>query len=305
VACYLFRSGHDSILDEHETMTRVAVLGMGLLGSGFAEGLLTRGGSTVVVWNRTAAKTLPLVALGATAAPSPAEAVRGADRVHLVLLDDDSVDSAIADCQAALHPDAVIIDHTTTQPARTAARAAKLEAAGIKYLHAPVMMGPGAARTAKGMMLVAGPESRFALVKNELTVMTGELWYVGARSDLAAIYKLFGNAGALSVVGVLADIMRMADSASVDRAGVLEMLAKVNLNAPLGMRGGMMVSGKYEQNFTLDVARKDLRLMLETAAPAPTPMLSALAGHMDEAIAKGQGNEDFAIIGKAADAATV
>jgi 3-hydroxyisobutyrate dehydrogenase len=280
-------------------MSRVAVLGLGLLGSAVAEGLLTRGGTTVVVWNRTAAKTEPLVALGATAAESPAEAVRGAERVHLVLLDDDSVDEAIADFQAALHPDAVVIDHTTTLPARTAARAAALEAVGVRYLHAPVMMGPGAARTAKGMMLVAGPTERFESVQRALAEMTGELWYVGERTDLAAVYKLFGNAAALSVVGVLADVMRIADGANVPRSGVLEMLAKVNLNAPLNMRGNMMLTGEYEPNFTLDVARKDLRLMLQTAAEGTTPMLSALASRMDDVIEAGQAKEDFAIIGKA------
>lgn len=272
---------------------------MGLLGSGFAEGLLTRGGSEVVVWNRTAAKTEPLVAMGATAAESPAEAVRGAERVHLILLDDDSVDEAIADFQAALHPDAIVIDHTTTLPARTAARAAALEAVGVRYLHAPVMMGPGAARTAKGMMLVAGSTERFESVRAALSEMTGEVWHVGERTDLAAVYKLFGNAASLSVVGVLADVMRMADGAGVARSGVLEMLAKVNLNGPLSMRGNMMVSGEYEPNFTLEVARKDMRLMLETAAEHRTPMLSALAQCMDEGIEAGQAKEDFAIIGKA------
>lgn len=280
-------------------MSRVAVLGMGLLGSGLAEGLLSRGGTQVVVWNRTPSKSDPLVALGATAAESPAEAARGAERVHLVLLDDDSVDEAISDFQAALHPDAIIIDHTTTLPVRTAARAAALEAAGIQYLHAPVMMGPGAARAAKGMMLVAGPAARVALVRDALAEMTGELWHVGERADLAAVYKLFGNAAALSVVGVLADVMHLADAAGVERTGVLEMLAKVNLNGPLTMRGAMMVTGVYEPNFTLDVARKDLRLMLETAEPTTMPILAALAARMDERIIEGQAKEDFAILGKA------
>ena len=279
-------------------MTRVAVLGMGLLGSGFAEGLLARGGTEVVVWNRTAARTAPLVALGATAADSPSEAVRGADRVHLILLDDESVDAVIGECQAALHPDAVILDHTTTLPARTAARAAALDAAGVQYLHAPVMMGPGAARDAKGMMLVAGPAERFARVQAALATMTGEVWHVGERADLAAVYKLFGNAASLSVVGILADVMRMADAAGVERAGVLEMLAKVNLNGPLGLRGKMMVSGTYEPNFMLDVARKDLRLMLETLGDGTAPMLRALAARMDTVLAGGLAKEDFAIIGK-------
>ena len=58
-------------------MATVALLGTGLLGSAFVEALL-RNGHTVRVWNRTAAKAAPLVALGATLSATPAEAVTGA-----------------------------------------------------------------------------------------------------------------------------------------------------------------------------------------------------------------------------------
>ena len=207
------------------------------------------------------------------------------------------ISKLIADCQAALHPDAIVIDHTTTQPARTAARAAALAQSGIRYLHAPVMMGPSAARDAKGMMLVAGPDALVAPVRDALAEMTGELWHVGERADLAAVYKLFGNAATLSVVGVVADVMRLADAAGVPRSGVVDMLAKVNLNGPVGGRGKMMVTGEFEPNFALEVARKDLRLMLETAGTQPVPMLAALAAQMNVGIAAGQGREDFAVIG--------
>ena len=276
----------------------VALLGTGLLGSAFVEGLLSRGETNVAVWNRTIARAEPLAALGARVAASAADAVRGADRVHLVLLDDDSVDETIAACREGLAPNAVIVDHTTTQPARTAARAAALAAEGIAYVHAPVMMGPPAARTAKGMMLIAGPEHTVARVREGLTAMTGDLWYVGERADLAAVYKLVGNAMILSVVGVAGDIMRMMDAADVPRSGALEMLAKTNLNGGIAFRGAMMVAEQYETNFALDVARKDLRLMLETAHGQPTPMLSALAERMDVLRAAGDGGEDFAVLGR-------
>lgn len=276
----------------------VAVLGTGLLGSAFVEGFLARGDAAVTVWNRTRAKAEPLAAHGATVAETPSDAVQAADRVHLVLLDDDAVDAAVAALRPGLRPGAVIVDHTTTRPDRTAARAAALDAAGLDYLHAPVMMGPGAARTATGRMLVAGPTERFARVRDGLALMTGELWHVGERADLAAVYKLFGNAAVLSIVGVVADIMRMADAAGVPRSGALEMLETVNLGGSIRMRGGMMASGEYEPNFTMDVARKDLRLMLETAHDKPVPMLRALAARMDERIAAGEGQEDFAVLGR-------
>ena len=278
-------------------MSRIAVLGTGLLGSAFVEAMLTKGDS-VVVWNRTASKTAPLVELGAIAAATPADAVRGADRVHLVLLDDDSVDDAIAAFRDALGQDTVIVDHTTNQPMRTGARAAALDAAGLHYLHAPVMMGPGAARTGTGMMIVAGPEARVARVRDALAALTGELWYVGERADLAAIYKLFGNAATLSVVGIVSDIMRLADASGVDREGVIQMLSKVQLNGPVTSRGRMMVQDSFDAQFSLDVARKDVRLMLETAGDESTPMLAALAVRMDQLIISGLGGADLAVLGK-------
>jgi 3-hydroxyisobutyrate dehydrogenase len=67
----------------------------GMLGPAFVEGLLSRGGTTVTVWNRTRARAEPLAALGARIADTPADAVKDADRVHLVLLDDEVVNAAI------------------------------------------------------------------------------------------------------------------------------------------------------------------------------------------------------------------
>lgn len=279
-------------------MARVAVLGTGLLGSGFVEGLLSRGGAEVAVWNRTRAKAEPLEALGAHVFDRAADAVVGVDIVHLVLFDDDTVDAAITEILGSLATGAVIVDHTTTRPDRTAKRAAALDAAGIDYLHAPVMMGPGAARTAKGMMLVAGPTERVARVRPALEAMTAELWHVGERPDLAAVYKLFGNAAVLSTIGVVADIMHMADAAGVARTGALAMLSKVNLSGSIGMRGPMMADGNFDPQFTLDVARKDLRLMLETATGQETPMLRALAARMDEMIDAGEGQRDVAVLGR-------
>lgn len=281
-----------------DTTQHVAVIGLGLLGAAFAEGLLKRGGTTVAVYNRTIAKAEPLAALGARVATSIADAARGASRVHLVLLDDDSVDAACAELRNAMAPGAVIVDHTTTQPARTASRAAALAAAGVAYLHAPVMMGPPAARDAKGMMLVAGPNESVARVRDGLAAMTGDLWHVGERADLASVYKLVGNAMVLTLVGTVADIMQMVDNAGVPRSGAMEMLARTNPSGAMAFRGAMMVKNDFDTNFALDVARKDMRLMLETSGQQPVPLLRALASRMDQLIAEGEGGKDFAVLGR-------
>ena len=75
-------------------MSTIAFLGTGLLGSGFIEAAAGRG-DRVTVWNRTAEKAHALTKFGVTVAASPVDAVRGAERVHLVLKDDAVVESVI------------------------------------------------------------------------------------------------------------------------------------------------------------------------------------------------------------------
>src|SRR5678815_5558630 len=132
-------------------MTRIAFLGTGLLGSGLVEAAAKRG-EQITVWNRTIDKARALEQFGARVADTPADAVRGVSRVHLVLKDDAVVEAVIAALRPGLDRDAIIIDHTTTQPALTAARATRLNAEGVRYLHCPVFIGPEAARAASGPM---------------------------------------------------------------------------------------------------------------------------------------------------------
>ena len=153
-------------------MANIAFLGTGLLGGAFAEACAKRGDS-VTAWNRSQDKVLALATFGVKSAKTPADAVRGAARVHLVLKDDAVVDEVIAAARAGLSADAVIIDHTTTLPTLTAERSQRLNALGIKYLHGPVFMGPPAARNAQGSMMVAGPAPLFERVKDDLAKMTG------------------------------------------------------------------------------------------------------------------------------------
>ena len=61
-------------------MATVAVLGTGLLGAAMAENLLKKG-NVVRVWNRSADKLAPLVAMGAVAAATPAEALQGVEQI--------------------------------------------------------------------------------------------------------------------------------------------------------------------------------------------------------------------------------
>lgn len=277
-------------------MARIAFLGTGLLGAAFAEAAAARG-DTVTAWNRTAAKAQALARFGVQAAASPAEAVRGATRVHLVLRDDAVVEEVIAAARPGLSPGAIVLDHTTTRPDLTAARAKRLQAEGLEYLHCPVFMGPAAARQAQGSMMVASPRALFERVEADLAKMTTRLEYLGERADLAAAHKLFGNTVIIGLVAIMADVLAIARSSGVDPQAAIDRLKTLDLNAMVTRRGVAMAKGDFTPSFELAMARKDVGLMLETAEGAPLAALPAIAARMDELIAAGHGDKDASALG--------
>jgi 3-hydroxyisobutyrate dehydrogenase len=276
-------------------MANIAILGTGLLGGAFAEAAVKRG-DTVTAWNRSPDKVLALAQFGVKSAMTPADAVRGASRVHLVLKDDAVVDEVISAARPGLSPETILIDHSTTLPRLTADRAQRLQGQGVNYLHCPVFMGPPAARNAQGSMMVAGPRDLFERVKADLAAMTGRLEYMGERTDLAAVNKLFGNAMIIGITAMTADILTMAQASSVEAGDAIKLLGLLDLNAMVAGRGANMARGNFAASFELAMARKDVGLMLETAGDRPLAALRAVAARMDQLIAGGQGAKDASVM---------
>jgi 3-hydroxyisobutyrate dehydrogenase len=277
-------------------VAKIAFLGTGLLGGAFAQAAAKRG-DAVTAWNRSSGKVAALASFGVTAAATAADAVRGAARVHIVLKDDAVVDAVIAAALPGLAADAIVLDHTTTLPELTAARAARLAAQGIAYLHCPVFMGPAAARNAQGTIMVAGPRALFERVQTALAAMTTRLEFMGERSDLAAINKLFGNAMIIGVSAAMADILALAQASDVPPQDAVKLLGLLDLNGMVAGRGANMAKGNFEASFELDMARKDVRLMLETAGSRPLAVLPSIAARMDQLIAAGHGSKDACVLG--------
>ena len=271
-------------------MATVAVLGMGLLGSGFAENLL-RLGHTVRVWNRTASRCAPLVAQGAQQADTPADAVSGAERVHLILAADASVDSVVAQLRPGLAAGTPILDHSTNLPAAVAARTAALRAEGVRYLHAPVFMGPRNSREGSGLMLISGPETEVEALRPALAPLTGALRWCGERPDKAAAVKIIGNSVLLMLTATMGDAFALGQHTGVTPEEILDLLS-VFSPTPAGMGQRVLASGSGPVGFEMTMARKDAGLMLD-AAPGALRLLPVIAEALDAAIAAGHGAEDF------------
>jgi len=280
-------------------MARIAFLGTGLLGSGMVEAMLKHGES-VTVWNRTASKANALAELGARSAPDPEAAVNDADRVHMALADDAVVDGLLARIEPRLGKDTIVVDHTTTAPVATGVRVTRMNGDGHPFLHAPVFMSPQMCRDATGLMLVAGPGEVYERALPSLRAMTGDVWYVGGRPELAAAYKIFGNSLMFAIAGGLADIMSMAANLGVAPQDAAALFTRFKPGGIIAARAEKMAKGDFAATFELTMARKDMRLMLEAAGDLPLTVLPSVAKRMDEAIAAGHAHDDTGALAAAA-----
>jgi 3-hydroxyisobutyrate dehydrogenase len=279
-------------------MSQVAFIGTGLLGSGMVEAMLGRGES-VTIWNRTAEKARALEGLGARVAAAPEDAVADAERVHLALPDDAVVDQMLARISPRLSPAAIVIDHSTTAPAATRRRLRRAASEGIRFVHAPVFMSPQMCRDCAGLMLVSGHRQIFESVRPALEKMTGEVWYLGEREDLAAAYKLFGNSMLFVIRAGIADVFAMAKGVGVPPEDAASVFSRFKVGGLVAAFAQKMAAADFSATFELTMARKDLRLMIEAAGAEPLIVLPAIAQRVDEAISSGHGKDDLGVIAAA------
>ncbi len=278
----------------------MAFLGMGLLGGNFVRAALARG-EKVRIWNRSREKAEALAALGAVVCDDPAEAVRSATRVHLTLSEDRAVDETLERAGKQLAPDALIIDHSTTSPHGTVTRAAKYNEQIVRFLHAPVFMGPQNARDATGLMLTSGDAGLVEKLRPELERMTGKLWYLGPQPERAASFKLLGNLFLMFITAGLSDTLTLAQAVGITPEEAVMLFQHFNPGANLAPRIECMLRGDFQKpSWELAMARKDAGLMLDAAELGghPLRMLTAIAANMDGFIARGHGHDDWTVLAK-------
>ncbi len=278
----------------------IAFLGMGHLGANFVKALL-RNGHQVQVWNRTYEKASALEADGAKPFQNIEDAVKGADRVHITLKDDASVDEMLAKAAGALKPGCFIIDHTTTSVEGAVERTQNWAAKGFTYVHAPVFMGPQNALESTGTMLVSGNQDTLSTVTPMLDQMTGKVLNFGDTLGRAAGMKLLGNMFLIAVTGGLSDCLALAKSLNIPFDNVHQLFGSWNPAAMIPARLNKITSESFDQpTWELHMARKDARLMVEAAQKGDMLLhvIPSVAALMDEWIAKGFSGSDWTIIGK-------
>jgi 3-hydroxyisobutyrate dehydrogenase len=275
---------------------KIAVVGLGGMGSGLAHALVAAG-FPVTVFNRTAAKAAPLGQVGATVVDSAAAAAKDADVVLLSLSDEHAVEEVLfGEMAGVLSQDVTVIDTTTVSVAYAQAAAKRLHDLGFKRVEACVLGNPLMAKAGQVRVFAAGVESDVDDVRDVLEALSQEVRYLGPPGHATTLKLAFNLLLGLQTAA-LAETVQFAEGVGVDRGLLLDALDNSGWRSPvLSFRGQFMRTGKYEPaGFRTTLMHKDIQLALD-AVDVPLPLTAQASRHYEAAIAAGRGDEDAAVV---------
>jgi 3-hydroxyisobutyrate dehydrogenase-like beta-hydroxyacid dehydrogenase len=166
----------------------VAVLGLGAMGSALARALVEAGHPTIV-WNRTAQRAAPLVAIGATAATDPASAVEGAELVVTSLVDGAAALDVLSLAASALR-DRTVVELTSVTPRQARAIGDLVRGEGAAFLSGAVMVPPQMIGTEDAVILLDGDRAGFDRSVAALAAIAPTPVFVGDEVGAAALLDM-------------------------------------------------------------------------------------------------------------------
>ena len=261
---------------EPASSTRVAFIGMGVMGYPMA-GHLASAGHAVTVYNRSEAKAKAgCTEFAKTAAANithksaltPREAAQGADIVFCCVGNDDDLRSVVFGADGALagmQPGAVLVDHTTASAdvAREIHAAAKN--LGVAFLDAPVSGGQAGAQNGLLTVMCGGEADVFERVKPVAMAFSRAFTLMGS-PGAGQLTKMVNQICIAGLVQGLSEAIAFGQKAGLDMNLVLDVIGKGAAQSwQLDNRGKTMVADKFDFGFAVDWMRKDLGLVFDEA----------------------------------------
>jgi 3-hydroxyisobutyrate dehydrogenase len=249
-------------------MSKVAFLGLGVMGGPMARHLAAKG-HAVTVYNRTAAKAEAWVKQhGGRAAPTPKAAAQDQEIVFACVGNDDDLrqvttgpDGAFAGMAAG----SIFVDHTTASAdvARELHAAAKAE--GIGFVDAPVSGGQAGAENGVLTVMCGGDPAAYA--KAEPAIMSfARMCKLLGPPGAGQIAKMMNQICIAGLVQGLSEAIAFGKRAGMDVEAVISVISKGAAQSwQMENRHKTMIEGKFDFGFAVDWMRKDLGICLAEA----------------------------------------
>ena len=283
---------------------KVAVIGIGRMGSAIAEAIV-KAGFDVTVYARTASKAEPLAALGAHVAPSIAAASRDSEVVLTSLRDDVSVTEVVREKGGLLdsmHRGAVHVGATTISPALADRLAEWHEAAGLRYVAGPVVGRRERVLEHTLVTFAAGRIEDIDVARPVLETL-GPVRVIGERHSAANVLKLLNNFITAAWLELMSEVYTLGESNGIGRDQAHDLLVWALDKKGLRDYAAEIRDRAFDgAGFELTTGLKDVELMLRVAADSGVelPYADVVRSRMLTAISRGLGHKDWAAIAEVA-----
>ena len=259
-----------------QPITRVGYVGLGIMGRSMAANLI-KAGFALTVWNRTASKCDELAKLGATVADSPAQVAAASEAVCVNVSDTPDVEAVIFGPRGiaspgGAQPGAIVIDHSTINPAATQRFAAELASRRIGFLDAPVSGGDVGARNATLCIMVGGEQANYERCLPIFNAMGKTIRHMGP-AGMGQVCKACNQIAVVVTLLGVCEAMALANKSGLD---VRKMIEVVNGGAgaswQLGTLGPKIADGNFAPGFMIDLVLKDLNIVHDAAGAVSLPL---------------------------------
>ncbi|MEV0290529.1 NAD(P)-dependent oxidoreductase [Kribbella sp. NPDC050820] len=274
-------------------MDKLGWLGTGRMGAAMAARLVDAG-NDLLVWNRTAAKTAPLVAKGARAVGEVA-GLGQADIVFVMVSTPKDLEEVVAALLSGDRLPEIIVDCSTVSIEMSAKIRQLTADTGVGFLAAPISGNPHVVEQGGACIVASGPESTFKSVAPYLAQIAKVVVHAGSEEQ-SRLVKLCHNLYLGMMVQALVEVTALAEKGGTDRAAFLEFLNGTVLGSDwVRQRTKDLVALDWTPTFTTELLRKDFDLGLAEARSLEVPMPIGASVHqlIQSAIGMGLRDVDF------------
>ena len=278
-------------------MTRVGIIGTGMLGEAIALHLL-KSEYNLSVFNRTKSKTYNLAKKGAIVLNTPKDVAINSELVITVVKDTDSVKQVSFENDGILdgnHNGLVVADMSTINPSSAKEISRKFQENRIDFVEIPVMGGPNVAIDGKLVLMASGNKTAYEKHKEVFETIAYKNFFLGD-SGAAHSIKLAMNLQISMLALSLSEGITLTRKAGFEPEKFLEILNSTYFKTGMSeKKAHNMIKDSFEPTFMLKNMAKDLGIINEAAKSlnANLPMANLANEVYQKAVEAGFGDIDY------------
>ena len=248
---------------------KLSFIGLGSMGNEMAKRLIDAG-HDVGVWNRSPQPVAHMVAVGARALESVAQAFEAPVVLSMLSNDAAALDQFSDATLAVAAPGTIHVNMSSLSVAAADELEARHQSAGIGYIAAPVLGRPPVAAAGQLNILAGGSEADIATVQPILDVLGKKTWVMGPTARTANLVKICVNFNLIHAIEALGESIALVESGGVDGNLFVELLTNSLFGGMAYTGYGAAIANKAYRpaGFTVALGSKDLSLVEAASAEA-------------------------------------